>query len=754
MPLETQPKTSMRPQPPDGEQPPSAGGTVNPSYPQAPAVGARRDAGVPFGGAARHAPSNDRLDYMGSENEETDGLEDENEGRPYEREDTPDWEQRGKDAMRFSTTYLDANYRQKWDDSLRAFNNQHPGDSKYNSENFRKRSHLFVPVTRTVIRKNEAAACKAFFSNHDVSSIRAMNESEPKQVLSAAIMKELIQYRCTHTIPWFRVLIGGIQDAQKQGACIAHVHWEYKTNRDVNGKMRVAKDSPAVDLLPLENCRFDPSASWLDPVNDSPYFIELIDMYVGDVLDKMARPDPKGRQWYTYPIEDIRSENPDDSTRSARLGRQQDPTQETRDVSDYEVVWIQRHIHRWDGNDWEFYALNNGKLLTEPELLEHTVFHGRRPYILGVAMLETHKVLPVSVPELVKPLQDAINGLENQRNDNVLFVLNKRFKIKRGTNVDTTALVRNVPGGIVSVDKMEDMEELNYPDVTVSSYQEEDRKRQAFDDLVGNFNPMQLHQAGAPRESQGSIRMLQGPASEMTEYMLQTFAITFVVEVIRHLVLLEQHYETDSTVLAIAGQKAKVLQKFGVDQVTDEMLDQELTTNVNVGMGSTDSMAMLQRFIYSLDAFAKISAKPPAGVNLAEVWKEIMALSGYQDGDRFSTQGNQEMAKLEQTIKQLTQMVQDLKRHKNDKEQGNILSFVAKREANQAKERIAATQHKGALAMTYHQHILDQDDALLAHALGGMQQEQQGQQQSQLSAQNAQQQQEAAAAAPPKPAAA
>lgn len=751
MPMETE-RGPMRPQAPAIKDPESNGGTMNPAYPQSPGLGAGDNRGAPFGGSARHTPSNDRLWYAGEE-DESDGQTDTREERPYQREDMPDWEQRGKDAMRFSTTYLDSNYRQQWDDSLRAFNNQHPGDSKYNSENFRKRSHLFVPVTRTVIRKNEAAACKAFFSNRDVSSIRANNPSDQKQVISAAVMKELIQYRCTHSIPWFHVLIGGIQDAQKQGACIAHVHWKYQTKRDIHGKTIVAKDAPQVDLFPLENARFDPSASWMDPVNDSPYFIQLIDMYVGDVLEKMRKPDPKGRTWMEYPMEDIRSDNPDDSTRMSRLGRRQDPSQESRTVSDYEICWVQRHIHRWDGNDWEFYALNNGKLLTEPELLEHTVFHGRRPYVLGLAMLETHKPLPVSVPELVKPLQDAINGLENQRNDNVLFVLNKRYKIKRGTNVDTMALVRNVPGGIVSVDNMEDMEELTYPDVTASSYQEEDRKRQAFDDLVGNFNPMQLHQAGAPREAQGTIRMLQGPASEMTEYMLQTFAITFVVEVIRQLVLLEQHYETDQTVLAIAGERAKVLQKFGLDQVTDELLDAELTTTVNVGMGSTDTMAMMARFIGALQAFAAIAAKPPAGVNLTEVWKEIMALSGYADGDRFSTQGNPEVAKLEQVNKQLMQMVQDLKRHKNDKEQGNILNFVAKREANQARERIAAAQHKGAIALTYHQHLLDQDDALLAHALGSAANAQQADQQSQLSAQNAAQSQAAASAAPPDAAA-
>lgn len=740
MPLQTEPGP-MRPQPPSIDTPESSGGIRKPMRPQPPGVGER---------APRGETS---LWYAGTEDEGQDSKVDTTETRPYEREDMPDWEQRGKDAMRFSTTYLDSNYRQKWDDSLRAFNNQHPGDSKYNSENFRKRSHLFVPVTRTVIRKNEAAACKAFFSNHDVSSIKANNQGDPKQVISAAVMKELVQYRCTHSIPWFQFLIGGIQDAQKQGACVAHLFWEYKTRKDINGKTVVSKDAPTANLVPLENMRFDPSASWMDPFNDSPYLIELVPMYVGDVKEKMARPDPKGRQWMEYSDQDIRSENPDDSTRMARLGQQQDPSQETRAISDYEVCWVQRHIHRWDGNDWHFWTLNNGKVLTEPELLEHVVFHGKRPYIIGFTILETHKPLPVSVPELVKPLQDSINGLENQRNDNVLFVLNKRYKVKRGTNVDTTALVRNVPGGIVSVDNMEDMEELTYPDVTASSYQEEDRKRQAFDDLVGNFNPMQLHQAGAPREAQGTVRMLQGPASEMTEYMLQTYAITFVVEVIRHLVLLEQHYETDKKVLAISGQNAEAFQKFGVDEITDELLDQELTTTVNVGMGSTDMMARMARFIYGLEAFAKISAKPPPGVNLAEVWKEIMALSGYQDGKRFSTQGNQEMAKLEQLNKQLMQMVQDLKRHKSDKEQGNVLSFVAKREAIQSKERIAAKGHESSKELTYHQHLLDQDDALLAHVLGREQAEQQGAQQSQLSAQNADQQQKAAAAAP-KPAAA
>lgn len=696
----------MRPQAPSIADPPTSGGIRSPMRPQPPSM--------------KNPPANESKPWEPGEEDEEPvmGSDEDEDDRVNDAHEQPNWEKRAQDAFRFSTTYIDSNYRAKWDDSIRAFNNQHPGDSKYNSESYRKRSHLFVPATRTVIRKNEAAACQAFFSNQDLTSMQAMNEAEKPQVISAAIMKQLIQYRLTKTIPWFKIVIGGLQDAQTQGAVVARPKWVYETKRSRNGRV-VSKDQPHIDLIPIENIRIDPSAHWLDPINTSPYVIELIPMFVGDIKDKMTQDDPKGQKWKHYSDSELkRSEaNNDDSTRQARLNGQQDPNREKRDVSDYDIVWVQRHIHRWDGTDWEFYTLADGRLLTNPELLEKTVFHGQRDYVMGNAHLETHKPIPETIPTLVKPLQDAINAIENQRNDNVLFVLNKRHKVKRGTNVDTASLVRNVPGGITMVDNMEDVEESTWPDVTPSAYQESGMKRQAFDELVGNFNPMQMHQAGAPRESQGTVRMLQNPAAMMTEFMLMTYAITFVCPIIRQLVLLEQHYETDKTILAIAGQKAQVFQKFGVNEVTDEMLDHELTTQVNVGMGSTDPIQKLNRFITALQTFTMVSKAPPAGVNLGEVWKELMALSGYQDGERFGTQGNQEMAKLEQINKQLQMALQDMKRHAKDKEQGNILKFIGQREKNHTQLQIAGVKHDHEKVQTFAQHLLDQDDMILQQAL-------------------------------------
>jgi hypothetical protein len=619
--------------------------------------------------------------------EESSGMETEaSESAAAEREQ-PNWLKLAKDAFRDSTTYLDQNYRKNWDDSLRMFNGQHASDSKYNSELFAKRAHSFIPKTRSIIRKNEAAAAAAHFSNLDTVSIKAQNQGDKRQRISAEVMQHLIQYRLTHTIPWFQFVMGSVQDAQAQGACIAHIYWSFRS-RKVGDELEIYEDKPCIELRPIENIRFDPAACWYDPLHTSPYIIDMIPMYVGEVKERMENPDPKGRVWKEYTNTTFRMymDNPDDSTRQSRLGAGQDPTKVRRTVSEYDIVWVHRHIHRFDGQDFEFYTLGSEKLLTDPEPLKKTVFHGRRPYEMGTTVLETHKPLPTPIPILTKSLQDDLNETRNQRSDNVKFVLNKGWLVRRGKNVDTAALTRNTPGRIVLLDSLAkdnpDVEEQSWPDVTQSAYLEEDRISANFDELVGNFNPMQVQQQRTPRESERTMLALQSPSNLLTEYLLKTHATTFIEPVLRQLVLLEQFYETDERVLTIAGEKAQVRQKFGVDQVTDTILEEELTVNVNVGMGATDPAQKLARFSQAVLMYAKISVKPPPGLNLTEVLKELCALSGYQDGERFAIQGDPEKVALTQQIQQLMKIVEMLKMKVGDKSDANKVKLQTSRETN------------------------------------------------------------------------
>jgi len=616
-------------------------------------------------------------------------------GKPAE----PNWLNRARDAFRFSTSYIDSNYRQAWDNSIKAFNNQHPADSKYNGELFKKRSNLFRPKTRAVIRKNEAAAAAAFFSNIDLLDITANNQAKKEEVISAEVTKQVLQYRLTTTIPWFQIVMGAIQDAQVQGACCAHVFWRFLERHDDDGMAESLEDRPVIDLFPIENLRIDPSAHWLDPINTSPYLIHLIPMYWCDVQDRMNYPNPKGQRWRKYSTAAVfaRSDSSDDSTRQARINVSQDPSNQKRDVSDYDIVWVHRHIHRFNGEDWEFYTIASERLLTDPEPLKNTVWHGKRPYVMGNAVIETHKPFPSSVPTLVKPLQDEANDVKNQRLDNVKFVLNKRWIAKRGKNVDLASLVRNTPGGITLADDPEgDIKEISWPDVTSSAYLEEDRIDGDFADLVGNFNPMQVTATRSGRESTNTMQMLQGPANLLTEYMLKTFTETFVQPVLRQLVMLEQHYESDTVIIALAGEKAKVFEKYGVQQVTDAILDRELNVTVNVGMGATDPTAKLQKFVYAVAEFAKISVRPPPGLDLKE------------DGNRFQIDGSDPaLQKAQQQIQALTMKLQKLMIDKANKHEANVVKLKTTHESNAVKLALQDKKHQSESRQMLTQHFMD-----------------------------------------------
>jgi hypothetical protein len=146
----------------------------------------------------------------------------------------------------------------------------------------------------------------------------------------------------------------------------------------------------------------------------------------------------------------------------------------------------------------------------------------------------------------------------------VKFVLNKRWLIRRGANIDVESLLRNVPGGVTMVNNVEtDALPVNWQDVTSSSYQEQDRVNVDFDELAGNFAQSSVMTNRKLNETVGGMRMMSQGANMMTEYDIRVFVETWVEPVLRQLVKLEEAYETDQVVLGVAGQKSGYFQKFG-----------------------------------------------------------------------------------------------------------------------------------------------------------------------------------------------
>lgn len=593
------------------------------------------------------------------------------------------WLSMARDAYDQSTDWFDSSMRPAVEKAMAHFNNKHAPGSKYFSDSYKFRAKSFRPKTRASIRRNEAAAATAFFSTADMVSITAEQAGDKEQAVSAAVLTELLNYRLDDSIPWFLTLVGAYQDALNVGVCISHQYWDFEEEikqypvLDENGQglldgagpkmqesRRVVSDKPQVELRPVENIRISPSADWRDPMGTTPYIIDMIPMYIGDVKMKM-----NNGVWISYEDGEITQalEDQHDSIRSARDGKKREnPLDVGHETSDFDMVFVHRNIIRHEGEDFIFYTLGTNLRLDDPVPLSIEYAHlkrGERPYVMGYSIIETHKSYPVGLNELSATLQEDANDINNQRRDNVTLILNKRYFARRTANIDYRSLTRNVPGSVTLVDDIDQDIKWDSPgEVTGSSYQEQDRISMDYDELAGAFSPGSVMANRKLNETVGGMNLLNNDANVLTEYQLRVFSETWVEPVMKQLVRMEQMYETDETVLAIAGDRAKLLQKFGIDEVTDQLLQGLVTVRVNVGFGATNPQQRIEKLAMGLNTVAQFMPHLLQGLDGEQIVTEIFGALGYKGAERFfpniAEGQNPEVAALQQQMQQMQQMLE------------------------------------------------------------------------------------------------
>lgn len=586
-------------------------------------------------------------------------------------------------AYMASTNWLNAGRRAAWADSLRAFQSVHATGSKYNSREYAYRSNLYRPKTRSTIRKAEAHTATAFFSNEDVVSITATDDNDPKQQASAAILQALLDYRLKVSVPWFLTVVGARQDCEVMGICISKADWDYeekKTGTEVRAVtdpdtgeveldddgfakveeydvMEIVKDEPRVDLISPENVRFDPGCDWRDPVKTSPYFIEMMPLYIDDVKERMR----KG-EWKEVAESALRNSSgmDDDVTRRSREnGRIPGKDNDAWKPEAFEICWVRNNIIRFGGQDWQFYTLASaGELLTDPRPIKEVYLHGERPYVCGFVVLETHKTYPSGKPELTKDLQRAANDDWNLRFDVLKLQLNPRLFIKTGSGIDPQDARTFMPGKIVLMkgNPGESIQWERPPSPGAEVYQEEDRINQSWDDLVGNMSQASVQSAQLEQQSATGMNLMSGEASGVAEYELRVFAETWAEPMFRLLIKLEQAYETDQVILEMAGKNAQLWERFGIDDVTDELLKAELTCRANVGIGATNPQHRLKNLAAGAEMMAKMFTPEVVaqGLNFQEFSKEVFGALGYRDGSRFFNQSfDPRVVMLQQELQKL-----------------------------------------------------------------------------------------------------
>jgi hypothetical protein len=567
-----------------------------------------------------------------------------------------------------SKDYLEANITLAWERNLYHFRNEHGPGTPYVRSDWR-RARTFRPKTRANVKAQEAAHAAAAFATSDYLQITAVDMSNEQQVISSQITKNLTQGRL-ESVPWnwFVTCQGAYQDTKVYGVCISHQYWQFEQVEEIvpamddNGaqimgehpetgatvpmgtsKKTTVKDLPMVDLLPPECFLFDPMCDWRNPAQTSPYLCMMVGMYAGEVVQRMKNPEPKTGQplWRKYSLQQClatRKENADNRTRRAREGHKRiDPTMESASP-EFTMVWAHLNIMKEAGVDLAWWTLGTQLMLTDPVPLTDMYPHlkpGERPFVVGFSVVEAHRNYPAGDVEQIAPLQEEINSIANQRLDNVRLVLNKRYFIRRGSQMDLDALMRNVPGGgVMTNDPQKDVQIVNTPDVTSSSYQEQDRLSSDLSELVGGFGAQEAQATGKMVDRAGSMDDVKGAAGSVQDYSIKLFFSTWMEPVLRQIVKMEQMYETDQTLLAVAAKKAPMWVRYGQSVVTDELLQQDLVTVVDVGMGNTDPVKRVQKLTFGIGQVMQLPDMARR-IKSPDVADEIMGAIGYKDSSRF-----------------------------------------------------------------------------------------------------------------------
>lgn len=574
---------------------------------------------------------------------------------------TPSWLiQKASAIYTTATSYMDANVTDAWEQNLAHFNSQH--SQRNTNSKAPKRSRLFRPKTRAMIKKSEAAVAVAAFSTEEFVQVEPQDPSNEVQRISAIITKKVLQYRLSSRMPWFQTVLGAWQDTKNYGLCITHNYWRFEVDLEIvpqfdddgqplmddegrvlgEKKPVIRVDDLTCDNVPPENIRFDPMCDWRDPANSSPYIVYLLPMYAGDVIERMTNPDTKtgAPPWIKHSLAEVLATKGDDynRTRQAREGDRRVSSTDSANESEYQTVWAHMNIIRVSGKDFMYWTLGPSLLLSLPIPLKQAYPHlrpGERPFTIGTATIETHRNYPAGDNQQMAGIQQEINAIANQRMDNVKLVLNKRYYVRRGGQVDLDALIRNTPGGGVMMNDTEkDVKTVNTNDVTSSSYQEQDRLNVEADDITGNFSQGSVQSNRNLNETVGGMGMMQQGAGAVGDYGISVFMETWMAPTLRQFARMIHAYETDQVILSIATKQSDLWKKYSLQLVTDEILQQDLELKVDFGIGMSDPMRRVERLLFAIEKTSGLPGMVPR-LKSTKLTDEIFGTLGYRDGSRF-----------------------------------------------------------------------------------------------------------------------
>jgi hypothetical protein len=647
------------------------------------------------------------------------------------------------EASRLGIQYAQTTHQKRQRDAYSAFNNQHVTDSKYRTNRFKARSKLVRPLTRAAVRRRMVSAAASLFSTRDVINVTAENPADQMQEASAAVLHEIMNYRLSRPsfeggLSWFTTCMGAIQDGSITGIIASKQYWEFKvvddgveeqaTYNSVTGqneiaqvpRTRVVKDKPCCILYPSENVIRDPGADWLDQGQSGSYLILRNPMAVHEVKTMLASDvDRETGEKLWLPLSQTQIMQAVDNRlelaalRQSRDGNNTDRMTDTAAGgvgSSFSIVWLDEVFMWHEGVQYCYWML--GRNICKAPKPVHAVYPhmaGARPVVIGLTEIEAHKTSPTSPVESWMPLQFEANDLTNLALDGIKNTMNPVAMVKKGAGVSLEQVQNRSSDAVIMVKNHDDVWYDRPGDISGTSFHQMDRINADFDALAGQFNTSSVQTNRQLNDTVGGMKLMNASAASVGDYDQLVVVNTWVEPTLHQILRLEQYYERDENIIGLAGDKAKVWEKYRIPYIDDKFMEQPMSFSVDVGMGATDPIQRMNRFASAWSVTQTILSpeRVTSEVKRDMVIDEVFALAGYKQGSRFFNKTAEEDPRITQLSQQIGELEAQLASKDKEMEtkletvrlgiagtllQNEVRTAAAEKSAEKANERSVGTK--------------------------------------------------------------
>jgi len=178
-------------------------------------------------------------------------------------------------------------------------------------------------------------------------------------------------------------------------------------------------------------------------------------------------------------------------------------------------------------------------------------------------------------------------------------------------------------------------------------------------------------------ETVGGMRLMAGSANAVGEYDLRTWIESWAEPALRQVAHMVRYHESDPKILAVAGAKARVWQRFGYVPQFSDFDRADIWLRINVGIGNADPMQSLAKLRMAAEMMAPlfpVMQQQGIAPDVEAFIEEVFGKAGFRDGRRFfkfgqqpqggeGGEGSPEMAKLMQQM-QIAQGEMQLERER------------------------------------------------------------------------------------------